>query len=146
MDHGMMSPPVELLGTYLHLSRAYQQRGQHIKRDRFLVLSAGFAVRLGLATIPAYCRKLVLDHNPGHMLSHWPTVEEAMNDADFLNFCRILQRRYPREKAEHLLFDLGINGEGERKAYYTDEEYAAALLGTNMDQIRRQVGTSDPDD
>jgi hypothetical protein len=141
-----MSPPLELLGIYLHLSRASQQRGQKIKRDRFLVLSAGIASRLELTRIAAYCRKLVLEHNPGHMLRHWPSVEEAMTDADFLNFCRILQRRYPRERAEQLLFDLGINSEGERKAYFTDEEYAAALLGTDLDHITRQVGSSGPDD
>ena len=142
----MMSPPLELLGIYLHLSRANQQRGQHIKRDRFLVLSAGIASRLELTRIAAYCRKLVLEHNPGHMLKHWSSVEEALTDADFVNFCRILQRRYPRERAEQLLYDLGIDSEGEREAYYTDEEYAAALLGTDLDHIARQVGTSGPDD
>ena len=140
-----MSPDIELLGIYLHLSRASQQRGQHIKRDRFLVLSAGIAAGLGLVTITAYCRKLVLEHNPGHMLRHWSSVEEAITDADFLNFCRILRRRYPREKAEQLLIELGIDCEGERAAYYSDEEYAAALLGTNPAQIARQVENSDPD-
>ncbi len=141
-----MSSGIELLGTYLHLSRASQQRGQHIRRDRFLVLSAAFATRLGLESIAAYCRKLVLEHNPGHMLGHWESVEHAITDADFLNFCRILQRRYPLEKAEKMLHDLGIDGEGERDAYYSDEEYAAALLGTTPDEIARQAGTSDPND
>ena len=39
-----------------------------------------------------------------------------------------------------------INSEGERQAYFTDEEYAAALLGTDLDHITRQVGSSGPDD
>ena len=140
-----MSPDIELLGIYLHLSRASEQRGQHIKRGRFLVLSAAIASGLGLPIIAAYCRKLVLGHNPGHMLGHWPSMEQAIKDTDFLNFRRILQRRYPREKAEQLLVNLGIDCEGERDAYYTDEEYAAALLGTNPAQIARRVGASDPD-
>ena len=55
-------------------------------------------------------------------------------------------REYPLEKAEKMLHDLGIDGEGERDAYYSDEEYAAALLGTTPDEIARQAGTSDPND
>ena len=38
-------------------------------------------------------------------------------------------------KAEQLLDELGISSEGERQAYYSDEEYAAALLGTNPAEI-----------
>ena len=34
------------------------------------------------------------------------------------------------EKAEQLLQSLDIDAESERRAYYSDYEYAAALLGT----------------
>jgi hypothetical protein len=142
---GNMPADIELLGIYLHLSRASQQRRQQIKRDRCLVLSATIAEKLGLNTIAAYCRKLILDHNPGHMVGHWSSIEDAMTNADFLNFVRIVQRRYPLERAEQMLLEMGISGEGERSAYYTDGEYAAALLGTNLDEIERQVEDSDPD-
>jgi hypothetical protein len=79
------------------------------------------------------------------MVGHWSSIEDAMTNADFLNFVRIVQRRYPFERAEQMLLEMGISGEGERNAYYTDGEYAAALLGTNLDEIERQVGNSDPD-
>jgi hypothetical protein len=92
---------------------------------------------MDLAKIAAYCRHRVLEHNPQHLVRRWPTLSEALEDADFLHLLKQLQRRYPQEKAESMLTTLGIQMEHERDAYYTDEEYAAALLGAGPDDLER---------
>lgn len=124
-----MTTPVELLGIYLHLARASAQRRRPSVCDRFLVLAACVAQRIGLSRIAETCRQRVLAHNPHHLIGHWPSVADALEDPDFLVFLRRLQRRYPLERAERLLENLGICYERERAVYYSDEEYAAALLG-----------------
>lgn len=130
-----MNAQIELLGIYLHLARSFQGRRQLLRRDRMLVLAGQLSAQLKLDRIAAYCRHLVLAHNPGHMVGHWPSLSVAIRDADFDNFCRIIRKRYPRERAEQLLEELGIRTEGEREAYFSDDEYAAALLGTDLAEI-----------
>ena len=44
-------------------------------------------------------------------------------------------------KAEQLMQSLRIEWESERAAYYSDEEYAAALLGLTVDDLVRQYGS-----
>ena len=39
-----------------------------------------------------------------------------------------------------MLVQLGIHMARERAAYYTDEEYAAALLGTTIDELTLLFG------
>ena len=135
-----MSEPVDLLGTYLHLVRASGLRGRLLVRDRLLVLAGVHAADLGLRRIAAYCRHCVLAHNPQHYFRRWSTVEAALADPDFLYFLRHLHRRYPRERAERMLDALGIERGCERAAYYSDEEYAAALLGIRLDQLEESRG------
>ena len=74
------------------------------------------------------------------MIGRWESVAEALEDADFLSVLRSIQRRYPQEKAERLLANLGIERGRERDAYYDDEEYAAALLGTTPGELERLFG------
>ncbi len=123
-----MSASTELLGTYLHLAQASQSRRRPHIRDRLLVLAAVVATRSGLARIAAYCRRLVLEHNPRHVIGRWETVAAALAEPEFLHFLRHLERRFPPEQAESMLGSLGIERGREREAYFTDEEYAAALL------------------
>ena len=135
-----MSSPVAILGTYLHLARASAQRQRPQVRDRLLVIAGSIAVRMTLPRVAAYCRHLVLQHNRQHLLGRWPDMETALEDEDFLALLRQLQRRYPQEKAEQMLATLGIVVGRERDAYFTDEEYAASLLGTTttkMDELFR---------
>lgn len=129
IDRMATDPPVKTLGIYLHLARASQQRVRPHVRDRLLVIAAVIATQLDLARIAAHCRKLVLAHNPQHMIGNYPTVAEALADSDFLHLLKQLQRRFPLEAAERMLVSLGIEQAREWEAYYTDEEYAAALLG-----------------
>lgn len=121
---------------YLHLARASERRGRLHVRDRLLLLSAVIAARMELATVAAYCRHQILQHNPRHMLRRWHVMDEAIADGDFLHLLKQVQRQYPLEKAERMLQQLGIEMAQERDAYYTDEEYAAALLGSTPDGLR----------
>lgn len=127
-----MSDAAELLGTYLHLARASQLRGRLHVRDRLLVLAAVVAADAQLTRIAGCCRRRILQHNGRHMIGRWPTLETALEDEDFAHFLRHLQRRYPPERAERMLASLGIERAQERAAYYSDEEYAAALLGVTL--------------
>lgn len=134
-----MSEPADLLGLYLHLAQASRKRNRPHVADRFFVLSGVIASRMELRHIAAYCRQLILLNNPNHMVRRWPTMEEALEDSDFLHLLRRQQRRYPQERAERLLQTLGIDMALERQTYYSDDEYAAALLGSTPDSIRALV-------
>ena len=52
-----------------------------------------------------------------------------------------LARRYDPEHAEQLLTQLGIERGAERSAYFSDGEFAAALLGERWEDLERQYGT-----
>jgi hypothetical protein len=134
-----MSQPVELLGLYLHLAQASRKRNRPHVRDRLLVLAGVIAARMNLPEVSAYCRMQVLAHNPGHLIGRWPDLTAALGDSDFLHLLRQLQRRYPQEKAEQLLANLGVQRARERETYFTDEEYAAAILGHSPESLRAAV-------
>lgn len=135
-----MSAASDRLGVYLHLARASQLRGRMHVRDRLLVLAAVVAAETRLARIAGCCRRRILDHNARHLIGRWPDLDTALRDEDFTHFLRHLQRRYPRERAERMLASLGIELGQERAAYYSDEEYAAALLGVTEEQLREMGG------
>jgi hypothetical protein len=139
-DDGGMSEPIELLGLYLHLALASQRRQRPHVRDRLLVLAGVIAARMQLGSIAAYCRHLILQHNPQHMVRRWPTLDAALDDPDFLHFLKQIQRRYPQEKAERMLSSLGIDMARERQSYYSDTEYAAALLGETPESLAKMFG------
>jgi hypothetical protein len=139
-DEGM-SRPVDLLGLYLHLARASEQRRRPLVRDKLLLLAGVIAARMELPHIAALCRQRILEHNPGHMVRRWPTLGDALEDDDFLHLLRQAQRRYPLEKAERMLVTLGIDMAREREAYYSDNEYAAALLGVTPAELEKMFGT-----
>jgi hypothetical protein len=130
-----MEDTSEILGVYLHLARASAMRQRLHVRDRLLVLSAVIACRLELPRVAAYCRRRILEHNPHHLLRRWGSLERALDDSDFQHLLKQLQRNYPLEKAERMLAELGIDLARERAAYFGNEEYAAALLGTSADQL-----------
>jgi hypothetical protein len=109
-------------------------------RDRLFVISAFISARMGLPRIAAYCRRKILEHNPRHIIGRWDRVEAAINQPDFQHVLRNVQRRYPQEKAERMLASLGIERGREREAYFTDEEYAAALLGVTLEELEQTFG------
>lgn len=135
-----MSDLADQLGMYLHLARASGRRRRPMVRDRLLVLAGAIAAELDLDAVAACCRHQILQHNPRHFVRRWPTLSAALGDEDFQGHHKQLQRRYPREKAEQMLESLGIQMAREREAYFTDYEYAAAILGTTPEALEEEFG------
>jgi hypothetical protein len=135
-----MSEPIEILALYLHLATASEQRRRPHVRDRLLVIAATIAARCKLTRIAEHCKSKILAHNPHHLIGRWKSVEVALEDSDFLHLLRSVQRQYPQEKAERLLETLGVERGSERDAYYSDEEFAAALLGVSLEELDNLYG------
>jgi hypothetical protein len=137
-----MPGPDRMLGIYLHLSRASHLRQQPMIRDKLLVLAGVQAEEMGLEQISALCRHKILSHNSRHLVGQWPTFASAMGDEPFQSYLKQLRRRYSAEKTEHMLHSLGIELGRERDAYFSDLEYAAALLDTKPEEIGRILANS----
>ena len=116
------------LPMYLHLARASHARRQALVRDKLLVLAGATAQEMGLEPISANCRQKILANNAQHLIRQWPTFMAALADEHFQSYLKQLKRRYSSEKIEHMLESLGIELGREREAYFTDLEYANALL------------------
>ena len=130
-----MADADRLLGMYLHLARASKLRRQPLVRVKLLVISAVQAEQMGLTQIAALCRHRVLAQNPRHLVRRWPTIGEALSTEAFQSHVKQLYRRYSPEKVEHMLASLGIEMGRERAAYFSDAEYAAALLDTRLENV-----------
>lgn len=130
-----MPPSVEMLGAYLHLAQAAGRRQRPQTRDRLLFLAGAEAEALGTPEIAFACRKLILSHNPAHLLRRYDDVQQTLQSADGSALLQTLLRRYPPERVEQLLAKLGIEHRGERRLYYADGEYAAAILGRDWEQL-----------
>ncbi len=139
-EDGHMQDAGYLLSIYLHLALASQRRRRPHVRDRLLLIAGAIASEMGLEPIASYCRHLVLLHNPNHMIRRWATLGAALNEEDFRCILKQLRRRYPNERAERMLQSLGIELGNERAAYYSDYEYAAALLGVTPDDLHQKFG------
>jgi hypothetical protein len=110
------------------------------------LLAGVIAVQLpGLAPIAACCRAKILAHNPGHVLDRWPTLGEGLGEEELASLVTQLARRYGPEQAEQLCVQLGIERGAERSAYYSDGEYAAALLGERWEDLERRYGANSAD-
>lgn len=138
-----MSEEIRLLGVYLHLARASGLRRRPHVRDRLLVVAGTAAARMGLPRIADYCRREILAHNARHAVGRWPTFAAALEHSDFLHLLKQIQRRYPQEKAERMLASLEIEMGRERETYYSDEEYAAALLGATPQMLDELFGAGE---
>jgi len=130
-----MADSDRLLGMYLHLARASRMRQQPLVRDKLLVLAGVQAEEMGLDEISALCRHRILSQNPRHLVGRWPSIGEALGTEPFQAHLKQLKRRYSSEKIEHMIASLGIEMGNERQAYFSDSEYAAALLNTKVEAI-----------
>ena len=130
-----MFDAVDSLAIYLHLARASGMRRRPQVRDRLLVMAAVAATKAGLPRIAAYCREDVLRNNPRHLVQRWGTVADALRDPEFQHFLHHLEKRYSIDAADRMMQNLAIDRAQERQTYYSDEEYAAALLGSSLDQL-----------
>jgi hypothetical protein len=131
----MKQDPVDTLAIYLHLARASERRRRPQVRNRLLVLASVAATKAGLLRIAAYCRQMVLDSNTQHLIRRWPTVAVALRDEEFRHFLTHLEKRYSRENAEQLMQSLAIERGHERETYYSDEEYAAGIVGISVEAL-----------
>lgn len=127
------------LAVYLNLARASERRHRLLVRDKLMVLAAVAAHRLGLVDVADYCRQTVLLHNPGHLVRRWPSIAIALDELDFQVYVKRLAQAYPLERAEHMLDLLGIETRSARPLYYTDREYAAAILGQSPAALSQTV-------
>lgn len=116
------------LGVFLHLAQASMRRHRPLVRDRMLLLAGATAANLRMNKLASYCRQEILRNNPRHLVGRWHTIADALLDDEFLTFIVSLRRRYPVERAERLLDSLGIEIAKERETYYSNAEYAAAIL------------------
>ena len=130
-----MRDRVDILAIYLHLARASERRRRPQVRDRLFVLAAVAATRAGLLRIAAYCRRVVVESNAQHLIRRWATVADALRDAEFRHFLTHLEKRYSQENAEQLLQSLAIERGHERDTYYSDEEYAAGIIGVSLEAL-----------
>lgn len=130
-----MPSAVEMLGAYLHLAQAAGRRQRPQTRARLLFLAGAEAEALGTPEIAHACRKLILSHNPAHLLGRGADFRQLLESAEGAALHQTLLRRYPPERVEQLLAKLGIEHRGERRFYYADGEYAAAILGRDWNQL-----------
>jgi hypothetical protein len=138
-----MTESGELLPLYLQLARASQQRNRPLVRDKLLVLAGATATERGLDLIAACCRKRILANNPGHLVGHYSSFAQALDDDRFQGYLAQLRRRYTRERAELMLGSLGIDAAREHDGYFTLFEYAAALLDTSPAELVEIFGDLD---
>lgn len=109
-----------------------------------LVLAGVEAANLCLKRLENHCRIEILNNNPRHLIGKWETIGEALLDDEFLAFLKNLRRKYPVERAERLLDSLGIEIGNERDAYFTDNEYAAAILGLEVNALTDEESQDEP--
>jgi hypothetical protein len=115
-------------------------------RSRMLVLAGALAAELGLHSVADYCRDHILRQNPRHLVRRWPTLGVALEQGEFQAFLKQVQRRYPAEKAERMLDSLGLLMARERDTYYSDAEYAAAILGMTPTELDGLYGRAKTDE
>jgi hypothetical protein len=139
-----MADPSHQLGVYLHLAQASLRRRRPLVRDRMLLLAGVAAANMQLEPVAAYCRRTILENNPQHLIGRWSSMGEALVDEEFLTLLKQVRRKYPPEKAERMLDSLGLEMARERDAYYSDIEYAAAILGITPHELQQAPG-SPPD-
>jgi hypothetical protein len=125
--------PAEPLAVYLHLARASAVRQRPLVRDRFLLLAAGEASRLGLLGVAERCRQIIVEHNRGHLLARWGTYQAAASEPDFQELLRRIVRQYSAEKSEHMLRSLGIELQVDDVDSLGTNDRAAAFLDTFPD-------------
>ena len=136
-----MTPPIDLLATYLRLARAAQARQQPLVRDRGLLLAGVIAAQIDLAPIAGACREQILVDNPRHLVSRWPTIGQALGEEDFQSLVSQLSTRYGPERVERLVEQLGVERITQRSTYDSDGEFAAALMDLDWNDLVNRFGS-----
>ena len=132
---GYMNVLLSELVLYLRLAQAFKNRLLMADRDRALLLAGVRATRLGMPAVAEFCRRLILQHNPGHMVRRWDSVERALQDDDFLHLLRQVQRKLPIERAESMLVELGDSCDVRPTDYPDDLGFVAAVMGVDAEWL-----------
>ncbi len=135
----MIEPRRELI-MFLRLAQAFRSRRQMQDRDRALIIAGTCASLLQLKTIANFCRMLILQNNQGHMMKKWPTFAEAIEEEDFIVFLKHIRKRLPAEKAESLLAEMDYQCEVRKSDCKTNEEFAAAVMGVDVEWLQENFG------
>jgi hypothetical protein len=98
--------------AYIRLAEVSQQKGQPLGRDKLLVLAAAAACRAGWPEVAERCRRLVLEHNPAHLIGNFPSVADALRSDDFSPLVKQHERLCGYERAEFLVNELGLEPRG----------------------------------
>lgn len=115
--------------AYVMLADLSQQKRQRLGRDKFLVLAAAAGCRAGWLDVAERCREIIVTGTRAHHINRYPTVAEAMRNADFLQFLKPLERFCNYERAEFLLKELEIEvAVAEHAEAENVGEYAKSLL------------------
>jgi len=100
-------------------------------RDRALVLAGTFASLLQMNSVANFCRELILQNNPGHMLRKFKDFRSATEDPDFGVFLKQVRRKLSPETAEAQLMSLDYQCDVRPTDYATPLEYASAVMGVD---------------
>ncbi len=98
--------------SYVRLAGVSQLKRQPLGRDKLLVLAAASACRAGWPDVAERCRRLILEHNPAHLIGTFPTVADALRGEEFGPLLKQHERLCGYERAEFLVNDLDLQPEG----------------------------------
>lgn len=106
------SSPVGTVELYLSLAEIAGRQEERTRQVRFLFLAAREAAQTGFSEVADICRIRILEQNPDHPISRFPSMAEAMADPEIMTYGRELAEIYPPNKAEHLLAKYQAIGQG----------------------------------
>ncbi len=109
-------------------------------RDRALVIAGTCAALMQMKSIETFCRALILQNNRGHMIGRWQSFSEAIEDGDYQTLLRHVRKKLSEEKARELLAEMEYQCEVRKEQCRTNEEFAAAVLGVDVQWIQENFG------
>lgn len=136
----MLIDPKRELILFLRLSQAFKKRRQMSDRDRALVIGGTCAALMQMKSIASFCRAMILQNNRGHMIGKWETFSDAIEDGDFQTLLRQVRKKLPEDKAHELLEELEYECEVRKESCKTNEEFAAAVLGVDVEWLSENFG------
>jgi hypothetical protein len=101
-----MTPPIDMLASYLLLARAAAKGQQPLVEARVLIMAAVIAAQIDLTPIASACRERILSHNPRHLVGRWPTLSAALEQEEFQLLVNQLSTRYGPERVEQMVEQL----------------------------------------
>ncbi|HMO14874.1 MAG TPA: hypothetical protein PKD64_05010 [Pirellulaceae bacterium] len=114
---------------YLNMARVAKQQLKMPEHSRWKLLAVVTAHNLSLGPLANYCRQQILNNNPGHILGRFPSIEEALLNADFMYFMGQTRRSYSIENAEAELEKRQIDYQQDLIDAGDVENYLSKLLG-----------------